>query len=92
MNGEMGELMATLGSSLFMVIGVFEIVCSLLLAFGKFIPVALTIITAIMFNAFLFHLLKNDASQSAGAAISIILALVLIFLGYKDRFKEYLRF
>jgi hypothetical protein len=55
MNGEMGELMATLGSSLFMVIGVFEIVCSLLLAFGKFIPVALTIITAIMFNAFLLH-------------------------------------
>ncbi|MFT6745479.1 MAG: hypothetical protein ACJAR8_002040, partial [Bacteroidia bacterium] len=35
---------------------------------------------------------KNDASQSAGAAVGLILALVLIFLGYKNRFKEYLRF
>jgi uncharacterized membrane protein YphA (DoxX/SURF4 family) len=92
MTGEMGELMATLGFSYPMVIGGFEIVCGLLLAFGKFIPVALTIIATIMFNAFLFHILKNDVSQSAGAAIGIILALVLIFLGYKDRFKEYLRF
>jgi uncharacterized membrane protein YphA (DoxX/SURF4 family) len=92
MTGEMGQLMETLGSSYLMVIGGFEVVCGLLLAFGKMIPVALTIITAIMFNAVLFHILKNDASQSAGAAAGLILALVLIFLGYKDRFKEYLRF
>ncbi|MFT6383618.1 MAG: putative membrane protein YphA (DoxX/SURF4 family) [Bacteroidia bacterium] len=92
MTGEMGKLMVTLGSSYLMVIGGFEVVCGLLLAFGKMIPVALTIITAIMFNAVLFHILKNDASQSAGAAVGLILALVLIFLGYKNRFKEYLRF
>ena len=92
MTGEMWQLMETLGSSYLMVIGGFEVVCGLLLAFGKMIPVALTIITAIMFNAVLFHILKNDASQSAGAAVGLILALVLIFLGYKNRFKEYLRF
>lgn len=92
MTGEMGQLMETLGSSYLMVIGGFEVVCGLLLTFGKMIPLALTIITAIMFNAVLFHILKNDASQSAGAAVGLILALVLIFLGYKNRFKEYLRF
>ena len=92
MTGEMGQLMETLGSSYLMVIGGFEVVCGLLLTFGKMIPLALTIITAIMFNAVLFHILKNDASQSAGAAVGLKLALVLIFLGYKNRFKEYLRF
>ena len=92
MTGEMGQLMETLGSSYLMVIGGFEVVCGLLLTFGKMIPLALTIITAIMFNAVLFHILNNDASQSAGAAVGLILALVLIFLGYKNRFKEYLRF
>ena len=85
MTGEMGQLMETLGSSYLMVIGGFEVVCGLLLTFGKMIPLALTIITAIMFNAVLFHILKNDASQSAGAAVGLILALVLIFLGYKNR-------
>lgn len=90
--GEMGELMNTLGSQFLMIIGGFEVVFGLLLIIGKWIPVALTVITAIMLNAVIFHFLKDDVSNSIGAVVALILALTLIFLGYNDRFKEYLRF
>lgn len=92
MTGEMGAMMDELGTSFLMVIGGFEVVFGLLLAVGKMIPVSLTIVTAIMFNAFLLHILKDDAGQSVGAAVGLILSLVLIFAGYRDRFNEYLRF
>ena len=92
MTGEMGELMNTLGSQFLMIIGGFEVVFGLLLVIGKWIPVALTFISAIMLNAVIFHFLKDDVANSIGAVVALILALILIFLGYNDRFKEYLRF
>ena len=92
MTGEMGELMNTLGSQFLMIIGGFELVFGLLLVIGKWIPVALTLISAIMLNAVIFHFLKDDVANSIGAVVALILALILIFLGYNDRFKEYLRF
>lgn len=92
MTGDMGVLMDALGSGYLMIIGGFEVVFGFLLALGKLVPLSLTIITAIMLNAFLLHLLQNDASQSAGAAIGLILALVLTFGSYRSRFSEYLKF
>ncbi len=84
--------MNTLGSQFLMIIGGFEVVFGLLVVIGKWIPVALTFISAITLNAVIFHFLKDDVANSIGAVVALILALTLIFLGYNDRFKEYLRF
>jgi len=55
--GDGGKLMTIYGTSGFMtIIGILEILGGLALISGKFVPLALTILTAIMFNALFFML------------------------------------
>ena len=70
------------------IIGVLEIIFGLALLAGKYVPLALTVLTAILFNALLFHLL-NDPKGVGGAAVGLILCLICVY-GYKDRFKSLL--
>jgi len=70
-------------SGFFMIIGVLEIVAALGLLANKFVPLSLTIITAIMFNALVFHLL-HDPAGSPGAVVGLLLSLALVY-GYRDR-------
>lgn len=87
--GDGGTLMGIYASSGFMsLIGILEILGGIALLIQKFVPLALTILVAIMFNALVFHLL-HDPANSAGAAVGLILGLALVY-AYRDRFKSLL--
>ena len=90
LTGDAATLMGIYFSSGFMkVIGVLEILGGLALLVGKYVPLALTILVAIMFNALLFHLL-HDPAGVGGAVLGMILSLILIY-AYRDRFSSLLR-
>ena len=76
-------------SGFFSLIGVLEILGGLALLTNKFVPLALTFLTAIMFNAFIFHML-HDIANIGGAVVGLGLSLVLVFL-HRKRFSELLR-
>ena len=87
--GDGGTLMTIYATSgFFMLIGVLEILGGLALIINKFVPLALTILVAIMFNALVFHLL-HDMAGVGGAALGMILGLVLVYAN-KDKFKDLL--
>ncbi len=70
-------------------IGILEIVAGLALLVGKFIPISLTIIIAVLFNATVFHIL-HDPATVGGAIIGLVLSLALVF-GYKEKFDTFLQ-
>ncbi len=81
------NLMEIYAESGFMkIIGVIEILGGLALLTNKFVPLALTFLVAIMFNAVLFHAL-HDMANIGGAIVGMILGLLLVFVN-KDRFSE----
>ncbi len=85
--GDGGVLFGIYESSGFLkIIGVLEILGGLALVVGKFVPMALIWMTAIMFNALLFHLL-HDMAGIGGAALGMILSLILVF-SYKKDFSQ----
>ncbi len=87
--GDGGTLMDIYISSGFMgVVGALEIVAGLALLAGKFIPISLTVIIAIMVNATLFHVF-HDPATVMGSVIGLVLGVVLVF-AYKDKFGTYL--
>jgi len=90
MEGDAATLMGIYGSSGFMtIIAVIEILGGIALLAGKFVPLALTFLTAVMFNAVLFHLF-HDIGGIPGAAVGFVLCLLVIFGGYKSRFSDLL--
>lgn len=70
------------------IIGVLEMLGGLALLTNKFVPLALTLLIAIMFNAVLFHGL-HDIANIGGAIVGLVLGLILVFVN-KDRFSELL--
>lgn len=87
--GDGGTLMGIYATSgFFSIIGVLEIVFGLALILNKYVPLSLTVLVAIMFNAFIFHAL-HDMGGIGGAVLGMILSLVLVY-AHKDRFKELL--
>lgn len=86
---QMGDLMGILMSSPFMtIVGIIEVVAGIALLVGKYVPLALTFIVAIMFNAAMFHGFYDPANV-VGALVFLLLSLILVY-GYKDRFKSLL--
>lgn len=84
--GDGGTLMSIYATSGFLkIIGVLEIIGGLLLLVGKYVPLTLTIMIAIMFNAAIFHAL-HDPPAIVGALLGLVLGLALV-LAYKDRFS-----
>lgn len=82
--GDGGELMQIYITSGFLkCIGVLEMLGGIALLVNKFVPLALTIITAIMFNATVFHIL-HDLSGIGGAAVCLFLSLVLVYANRED--------
>lgn len=69
-------------------VGALEVAAGLALLVGKFIPISLTLIIAIMFNAVMFHVLYDPATIM-GSLIGLVLALFLVY-AYKDKFGTYL--
>ncbi len=83
--GDGGTLMGIYATSGFMsIIGVLEVLGGLALLVNKFVPLSLTVNSAIMFNALVFHLL-HDPANTAGAAVGCVLAIILV-IANKDRF------
>ena len=89
LEGDGATLVGIYASSGFLkLIGILEIIFGLALLLNKYVPLALTILTAIMFNALVFHLL-HDPGGSGGAVLGLLLCLICVY-GYKDRFKSLL--
>lgn len=87
--GDGGTLMGIYATSGFMkIIGVLEILGGLLLIVGKYVPLALTFLIAIMFNAVIFHAL-HDMANIGGAIVGLLMGLALVY-AYKDRFSSLL--
>jgi len=87
--GDGGELMSIYARSGFLkIIGALEILGGLALLLNKFIPLAVIVMLAIMFNALFIHLLY-DPENSIGAIAGLIMGFVLIYAN-KERFSSLL--
>ncbi len=87
--GDGGILMGIYFTSGFLkIIGVLEILGGLALLIGKYVPLALTILLAILFNAFVFHALHNP-ENILPAIVGLVLGLVLVY-AHKERFSSLL--
>jgi putative oxidoreductase len=66
------------------VVGAMQLFGGLMLLSGKFVSLGLTILGAILFNIWAFHLLMAPASILPGAVATLLWAFV--FWSYRDRF------
>jgi putative oxidoreductase len=71
------------------VVGALQLLSGLLLLIGRFVPLALTILAAMIFNILVFHVLMAPE----GLAVAIVVAVLEVFLvlSYRDRFAGILR-
>ncbi|NND77077.1 MAG: DoxX family protein [Flavobacteriales bacterium] len=77
--GDGGILMGIyVSSGLIKLIGELEAAEGLALLVVKFVPLALTFLIAILFNAGMFHILR-DMGNIMGALIGLVLSFILVF-------------
>ncbi len=88
MGEEMKVLMDILHSPFMVVIGMLELLGGISLLIGKYVPLAITILIAIMLNAFMLHIFY-DPKNFLFSLMFLILCFVLGY-AYKDRFKSLL--
>jgi uncharacterized membrane protein YphA (DoxX/SURF4 family) len=71
------------------VIGALQLLSGLLLLIGRFVPLALTILAAMIFNILVFHILMDPK----GLPLAIVVAVLELFLvsRYRDAFAGILR-
>ncbi|MEL6255983.1 MAG: DoxX family membrane protein [Bacteroidota bacterium] len=82
--GDGGQLMGIYISSGFLkLIGLLELLGGIALLANRFVPLALTFITAIMFNATLFHAF-HDLPGIGPAAFCLLLSLALVYHNKED--------
>ena len=87
--GDGGTLMGIYFKSGFLnIIGVIEVLGGLCLILNKYVPLAVTFIIAVMFNATVFHAL-HDMANIGPALVGLLLGLAIVF-GNKDRFVSLL--
>jgi uncharacterized membrane protein YphA (DoxX/SURF4 family) len=84
----MYSIMTVFYSPFMLMIGALELLSGLALVVGKFIPVALTLCIAIMFNAFMLHVFY-DPKNFLFSLIFLLLGIVLVF-AHKEKFEIYL--
>ena len=72
----------------FTLLKVTELVCGLLLLFGRFVPLALVILAPIVINIFMVHVFLDRS----GLPVAVFLVAATIFLAYcyRDAFKPLL--
>ena len=72
----------------FLLLKITEFVCSILLLTGRFVPLALVVLSPIIINIFFVHLFLDRS----GLPVAILLILANIFLAYcyRDAFKPLL--
>jgi uncharacterized membrane protein YphA (DoxX/SURF4 family) len=72
------------------VVGAMQLLSGVLLLIGRFVPLALTILAAMIFNIWTFHILMDPKDLFPMAIIAIVLEVFLIW-SYRDRFAAILR-
>jgi putative oxidoreductase len=90
--GVAGEyLHAFFASGYVNVIGGFQVFGGLLLLIGRFVPLGLTILGAVMVNIWAFHLLM--APELAGLVPAIVVTILEVFLvwRYREAFRGIMR-
>ena len=88
--GVTGEyLHAFFASGYVYVIGGFQVIGGLLLLIGRFVPLGLTILGAIIVNIWAFHLLMAPEGLTPAVVVTV-LELFLVW-SYRDRFAGILR-
>lgn len=89
MAGTAGELMNIYVASGFMkMIGGLEVLIGISLLIQKFVPLSLTIMAAIIFNALVFHILHDPAGS--GLVVVALIILLLNIYSNKSRFMNLL--
>ena len=73
----------------FTLLKITELTCGILLVIGRFVPLALVILSPIIINILMVHLFLDRS----GLPVAIFLVLAAIFLAYyhRDRFEPLLR-
>jgi putative oxidoreductase len=71
------------------VVGAMQLLSGLLLLIGRFVPLALTILAAMIFNILVFHILMDPK----GLPMAIVITVLELFLvsRYRDAFAGILR-
>ena len=72
------------------VVGAMQLLSGFLLLIGRFVPLALTILAAMIFNIWTFHILMNPQGLFPMAILVMVLELFLVW-SYRDRFAGILR-
>ena len=89
--GLAGDYFTVFASSGYMyVVGAIQLVSGLLLLIGRFVPLALTILAAMIFNIWTFHILMDPKGLFPMAILAVVLELFLVW-SYRDRFAGILR-
>jgi putative oxidoreductase len=89
--GLAGDYFKVFASSGYMyVVGAIQLVSGLLLLIGRFVPLALTILAAMIFNIWTFHILMDPKGLFPMAILAVVLELFLVW-SYRDRFAGILR-
>lgn len=65
-------------------VGAMQLLSGVLLLIGRFVPLALTILAAMLYNIWTFHLLMDPAGIVPGAVATLLWAIV--FWNYRERF------
>jgi uncharacterized membrane protein YphA (DoxX/SURF4 family) len=89
-SGLAGDYFKVLAASHYLyVIGALQLLSGLLLLIGKFVPFALTILAAMLFNILTFHILM----ELSGLPMALVFAAIELFLvwSYRERFAGILR-
>ncbi|HKQ40292.1 MAG TPA: hypothetical protein VJ063_19620, partial [Verrucomicrobiae bacterium] len=71
------------------VIGAMQVIAGLMLLTGKFVPLGLTILGAIIFNIWAFHLLMAPATIAPGIVVTLLWAFLI--WSYRENFAPLLR-
>lgn len=88
--GVTGEyLHAFFASGYVYVIGAFQVIGGLLLLIGRFVPLGLTILAAIIVNIWAFHLLM--APEGLPPAVVVTVLELFLIWSYRDRFAGILQ-
>ncbi len=62
-----------------------QVVAGLLLLAGRFVPLALTVLSAIIFNILVYHLTMD--LKGIGPGLLVMVLWVLVFLAYRSSFR-----
>lgn len=88
---EMGAFLGALFKTgyLFTIVAIIEIVAGLAFVLNKYVALMAVVLMPVMLNAFLAHLFL-DPSGIAGSAV-IVLFIIIIMIGHKDRYRAILQ-